>query len=439
MSTRRKAPLPAPRLDYATVRRLSRDLAAPLSAEDCAVQSMPDASPVKWHLAHTSWFFETVLLARRAGYKPFDPAFAFLFNSYYESAGPRHPRPRRGMLTRPSLDRVLAYRDHVDVAMAQLLADASDEELALVELGLNHEQQHQELILTDLKHLLSHNPLQPAYVEPGATLRVHPRSNAGGPLRWIERGGGLAEIGAGTQVFAFDNERPRHEVELEAFEIDLTPVTNAAYIDYMGETGAEPPMYWERDGDGWVRTAMGITTPVDPRRAVVHVSWHEADAYARWAGKRLPTEFEWEAAAPQLDGVGGAWEWTSSDFRAYPGFEAFPYEEYSKVFFGDEYKVLRGASWATGRRRAGRDDPPGPLQSIRRQRTFVAAVRAATTPTLCVSSGTPRVSLTSETATSEMIVMISTYTPIDHELPVFFSSSSAMSGANAPPRIAPSA
>ena len=180
----------------------------------------------------------------------------------------------------------------------------------------------------------------------------HSRQGSAGRAREPERSrlhveAGAHEIGAPARGFAYDNERPRHAVELAAFEIDRTPVTNAAYMRYMGETGAEAPMYWEREGEGWVRTAMGLRLPVDPAQPVVHVSWDEADAFARWAGKRLPTEFEWEAAAPRLEGVGGAWEWTSSDFLAYPGFEAFPYEEYSQVFFGDEYKVLRGASWAT--------------------------------------------------------------------------------------------
>jgi iron(II)-dependent oxidoreductase len=204
-----------------------------------------------------------------------------------------------------------------------------------------HELQHQETMLQLLQML--DVPYRPAEADPEPFAPAPVSADAGTIL--VEAG--TYEIGAPDRGFAYDNERPRHAVELAAFEIDRTPVTNATYIEYMGETGAEPPMYWTRDGDGWARTAMGVNMPVDPARPVVHVSHEEAEAFARWAGKRLPTEFEWEAACPHLEGVGGVWEWTSSDFLAYPGFEAFPYDEYSKVFFGDGYKVLRGASWAT--------------------------------------------------------------------------------------------
>jgi iron(II)-dependent oxidoreductase len=186
-------------------------------------------------------------------------------------------------------------------------------------------------------------PYRPAEANPDAFAPAPVERDPGR----VRVAAGTYEIGALERGFAYDNERPRHTVELPAFEIDRTPVTNGAYVEYMGETGAEPPMYWEREGDAWVRTAMGLRLPVDPARPVVHVSWDEADAFARWAGKRLPTEFEWEAARPRLDGVGGAWEWTSSDFVAYPGFAAFPYKEYSEEFFGGGYKVLRGASWTT--------------------------------------------------------------------------------------------
>jgi iron(II)-dependent oxidoreductase len=204
-----------------------------------------------------------------------------------------------------------------------------------------HELQHQETMLQLLQML--DVPYRPAEAEPDRFAPT-PIGEEGGTVR-VEAG--TYEVGAPDRGFAYDNERSRHPVELAAFEIDLTPVTNAAYIAYVEETGAEPPMYWERDGSGWVRTAMGIRVPVDPARPVVHVSHREAEAFARWAGRRLPSEFEWEAAAPRLEGVGAAWEWTSSDFLAYPGFEAFPYKEYSEVFFGAAYKVLRGASWAT--------------------------------------------------------------------------------------------
>jgi iron(II)-dependent oxidoreductase len=222
-------------------------------------------------------------------------------------------------------------------------ADAEDPLLRegfVYEMLVAHELQHQETMLQLLQML--DVPYGPAEVDPDA-FAPRPVGEAG----TIRVEAGAHTIGAPAHGFAYDNERPAHTVELPAFEIDRTPVANATYMAYMGETGADPPMYWERDGDGWARTAMGITTPVDPARPVIHVSSHEADAFARWAGKRLPTEFEWEAAHPRLEGTGGVWEWTSSDFLAYPGFEAFPYEEYSKVFFGDEYKVLRGSSWAT--------------------------------------------------------------------------------------------
>jgi gamma-glutamyl hercynylcysteine S-oxide synthase len=210
------------------------------------------------------------------------------------------------------------------------------------EMLVAHELQHQETMLQLLQMLDA--PYRPAEADPRQFVPAPVTGDAG----TIRVEAGTYEIGALARGFAYDNERSRHTVELPAFEIDLTPVTNAAYIDHMRETDAEPPMYWEREGDGWVRTAMGIRVPVDPDQPVVHVSWEEADAFARRAGRRLPTEFEWEAARPQLEGTGGAWEWTSSDFLAYPGFEAFPYKEYSEVFFGDGYKVLRGASWATG-------------------------------------------------------------------------------------------
>jgi iron(II)-dependent oxidoreductase len=236
-------------------------------------------------------------------------------------------------------ERTLEVLGEVDIG-----PDADDPLLRegfVYEMLIAHELQHQETMLQLLQMLdVSYRP---AEADPERFGPPPVDGDAGTVL--VEAG--TYEIGASDRGFAYDNERPRHTVELAAFEIDRTPLTNSPYIAYMEETGAEPPMYWERDGSGWVCTAMGVRVPVDPARPVVHVSWEEADAYARWAGKRLPSEFEWEAAAPRLGGVGGVWEWTSSDFLAYPGFAAFPYEEYSKVFFGDTYKVLRGASWAT--------------------------------------------------------------------------------------------
>jgi iron(II)-dependent oxidoreductase len=236
-------------------------------------------------------------------------------------------------------ERTLAVLDEVDIG-----PDAEDPLLRegfVYEMLVAHELQHQETMMQLIQMLDA--PYRPAEANPDAFGPAPVERDAG----TIQVAVGACEIGAPERGFAYDNERPRHTVEVPAFEIDRTPVTNAAYLEYMGETGAEPPMYWERDGDAWVRTAMGLRLPVDPARPVVHVSWDEADAFARWAGKRLPTEFEWEAARPRLDGVGGAWEWTSSDFVGYPGFAAFPYKEYSEEFFGDGHKVLRGASWTT--------------------------------------------------------------------------------------------
>jgi iron(II)-dependent oxidoreductase len=301
-------------------------------------------SPLAWDLGHIA-NFEELWLVQTVGGRP--PLHGDL-GQYYDAI--ENPRRKRGELPILHDAQLRAYMSEVRERTLEVLdgvsigPDAEDPLLRegfVYEMLVAHELQHQETMLQLLQMLdapyrpaeADRERFEPARVEaPGGTVRIE---------------AGTYEIGAPATGFAYDNERPRHEVQLKSFEIDRTAVTNSSYIEYMEETGAEPPMYWERDGHGWVRTAMGIRTPVDPMRPVVHVSWHEAEAYARWAGKRLPTEFEWEAASPHLGGVGGAWEWTSSDFRAYPGFTAFPYEEYSQVFFGDEYKVLRGASWAT--------------------------------------------------------------------------------------------
>ena len=301
-------------------------------------------SPLAWDLGHIANFEELWLVQTVGGRKPLHGELG----QYYDAI--ENPRRERGEL--PILhdaelraymaevrERTLAVLDEVDIG-----PDAEDPLLRegfVYEMLVAHELQHQETMMQLIQMLDA--PYRPAEANPDA-FGPAPVERDAGTVR-VEAG--TYEIGAPERGFAYDNERPRHTVELPAFEIDRTPVTNAAYLEYMGETGAEPPMYWERDGDAWVRTAMGLRLPVDPARPVVHVSWDEADAFARWAGKRLPTEFEWEAARPRLDGVGGAWEWTSSDFVAYPGFAAFPYKEYSEAFFGDGYKVLRGASWTT--------------------------------------------------------------------------------------------
>jgi ergothioneine biosynthesis protein EgtB len=345
--------------DYAAVRAHSLALAAPLSAEDCTIQSMPDASPVKWHLAHTSWFFETVILAERPGYKSFDPRFAFLFNSYYEALGPRHARPRRGLLTRPSLDEVLAYRAHVDAAMMEACAEESLQDT--ITLGLNHEQQHQELILTDIKHAFFQNPLLPAYGSEPAAPRA-PQD-----LAWLEHPGGLSLIGHDGAGFAFDNERPRHQVLLRPFRIASRPVSNGDYQAFIADGGYRRPEFWLSDGwarvqeEGWeaplywltddgvsetVFTLSGVQK-LDPHAPVEHVSFYEAAAYAAWAGLRLPTEFEWEAAAP-LFSHGAVWEWTRSSYDPYPGFKPFAgvAAEYNGKFMVGQM-VLRGGSCAT--------------------------------------------------------------------------------------------
>ena len=377
----------AGRIDgYSAIRGRTRALAAPLCAEDCAIQSMPDASPVKWHLAHTTWFFETfVLTPYLAGYRAFDPAYSYLFNSYYNAIGDRHPRPERGVLSRPSLDEVLAYRRHVDEAVVS----AKDLPAALVELGLHHEQQHQELILTDLKHLLSRNPLKPAYQKqwPLTPIRAQARS-------WIGFQGGVHEVGHAGDGFAFDNETPRHRVWLEDFEMASHPVTHGDFLDFVDDGGYRrpelwlsagwdlvqsrrwlAPEYWRQREGCWHTFTLHGEVPVDRNTPICHVSFVEAEAFARWAGARLPTEAEWEIAAQRspIEGnfvesgalhplalredapagtlaqaFGDVWEWTRSDYGPYPRYRpaAGAVGEYNGKFMCGQY-VLRGGSCAT--------------------------------------------------------------------------------------------
>lgn len=369
---------------YRRVRRQSQAIAEPLSAEDCCVQSMPDASPIKWHLAHTTWFFETFILERfEASFRAFHPQFRVLYNSYYEGVGDKFPRPQRGLLTRPSLDEVQAYRADVDRRML-LLVDALEadgqaagahaqlaEFMALLELGMQHEQQHQELMLTDVKHLLSINPLKPAYQElPEALL---PGALAELPLQWQRIEAGVVEIGHDGEGFCFDNERPRHRQFVEAYRCASRLVNNAeyrAFVDAGGyrdpalwlsegwewrkQLGLEHPVYWQRDGDGsWAEFTEYGLQPLEPNRAALHLSYYEADAYARWAGARLLTEAEWEHAAACLQGSGReffgvAWQWTSSSYAPYPGYAApaGAVGEYNGKFMVNQY-VLRGSSAAT--------------------------------------------------------------------------------------------
>ena len=369
---------------YRKVRGDTLALAAPLSAEDCCVQSMTEASPVKWHLGHTTWFFETFILERcEPDFRPFDARFRVLFNSYYHGVGAQHPRPQRGMLTRPDLQTVRDWRADVDARMARLLETTPPPDL--LELGLRHEQQHQELLLTDVKHLFSLNPLLPAYADAAAPAAQH----AAPPLAWHECEGGRNEIGAAGDSFRFDNETPRHAVWLEPYALGSRLVTNDEYLEFIADGGyATPqlwlsdgwdwvragarrhPCYWRRDEEGWSEFTLGGPRPLDPALPAVHVSYYEADAYARWAGARLPTEAEWECAAarvqpdgnfadgrrfhPDVAGTGlaqlygDAWEWTSSAYAPYPGFRvaAGAVGEYNGKFMVNQY-VLRGGSCAT--------------------------------------------------------------------------------------------
>ncbi|MFN7481890.1 MAG: ergothioneine biosynthesis protein EgtB [Betaproteobacteria bacterium] len=358
---------------YAAVRAHTEALVRGLSEADCQAQAMPDASPVKWHLAHTTWFFETfVLEAHEAGFRAFEPAYRVLFNSYYQAVGERHPRPQRGLVTRPGLAEVMAYRRDVDARMAALLArqgaeaGADDDLGALVELGLQHEQQHQELIATDFLHLLSLNLLQPAW-HPGPPPTAEPL-----PLHWVPFDGGLVRIGHAGEGFAFDNETPAHRVWLEPYALASRLVTQgewAAFIsaggyreprwwlaagwDWVAAHGIEAPLHWRAEGAGWTVFTPHGRHPADPHAPVRHLSLFEADAYARWAGARLPTEAEWEHAVASAPGRlaqahGTAWQWTSSAYAPYPGFR--PWDgavgEYNGKFMVDQ-TVLRGSSWAT--------------------------------------------------------------------------------------------
>jgi ergothioneine biosynthesis protein EgtB len=378
---------------FAAVRRATEALVAPLSAEDCALQSMPDCSPTKWHLAHTSWFFETFILAPNvADYQFFSPAFRVLFNSYYQTIGEQYARPRRALLTRPGLEEVLCYRRHVDEQIARLLEPSARLPEALVDalvLGLNHEQQHQELILTDIKHLFSFNPLRPRYQARSAEPAHSPVA-----LQWCQYAGGIATIGHAGNGFAFDNEGPAHKVYLQPFQLASRTVTNGEYLAFIEAGGYErpefwlsdgwnkvraegwrQPLYWEKSDGAWFSHTLNGFIPLDLNEPVCHVSHYEADAYARFAAARLPTEAEWEHAASQLDirgnfvesgrvqpaavstkqankqpqqMFGDTWEWTGSAYLPYPGFKtsAGALGEYNGKFMSNQM-VLRGGSCAT--------------------------------------------------------------------------------------------
>jgi ergothioneine biosynthesis protein EgtB len=406
------------RARFAECRARSEALAAPLLPEDQVVQSMPDVSPTKWHLAHVTWFWETFLLQPHlAGYRVFDPAYNHLFNSYYEAVGPRHPRPARGLLSRPGVAEIARYRAHVTAAMERLIAGADAATFRviapLVELGLAHEEQHQELILMDIKHVFAQNPLAPAY----RSAAPQPAS-ATPPLEWRGFASGLVEIGHDGDGFAFDNEGPRHKVWLEPFRLATRLVTNGEYLAFIADGGYhrpefwlsdgwaavqaqgwEAPLYWRRDGERWFEFTLAGLVPLDPFAPVVHVSYYEADAYARWTGRRLPSEAEWESAAADLplaghfldrgalhpsaatadrltptltlpprgggDGrgaealtteadnsllqmYGDCWEWTQSAYAPYPGFRAAAgaIGEYNGKFMSGQM-VLKGGGCVT--------------------------------------------------------------------------------------------
>ncbi len=389
---------------FLQVRSQSVALAVPLSAEDCQAQSMPDASPVKWHLAHITWFFETFILERfEAGFKAFNPAFRVLFNSYYITVGDKHPRPQRGLLTRPSLEEVKLWRTHVEERICALLSQPHDEQIdALVELGIQHEQQHQELLLTDVKHLLSCSALQPVYAKAWPLASV-----AATPAQWVGQNGGLQSMGHAGDSFMFDDETPRHQHYLAPYALMNRLVTHGEWLEFVN-SGAyrdpqwwlsagwdwvcgqsiEAPLYWRQDTNGdWTNFTLHGRVRIDPHTPIVHISYFEADAYARWKsntdqawhGARLPTEGEWEMAASMheheyiaqgnfvetralhpmpvakpreglMQMMGDVWQWTASSYSAYPGYQ--PWEgavgEYNGKFMVNQY-VLRGGSCATPR------------------------------------------------------------------------------------------
>jgi len=374
---------------FRAVRRATRELVEDLTPEDCQIQSMPDVSPTKWHLAHTTWFFETFLLRDLPGYTPFHPRYEVLFNSYYNTVGEQWSRPQRGLLSRPGLEEVLAYRDAVESRLVDALeSGALDSREGVVEVGLHHEQQHQELLLMDIQHVFAINPLRPAFRD---VLR---RPAVETPLRWHDFDRDLISIGHRGEGFGFDNEYPRHEVLSLPFRLASRLVTNAEFLafleddgytrpelwladgwDTVQEEGWTHPFYWERDADGWSEMTLGGLRRLDPHGPVVHLSYYEADAYARWAGARLPTEQEWERAVARATGPdnfvedgflhpvgleadadglhqmrGDVWEWTRSPYAPYPGYRANEgaLGEYNGKFMNNQY-VQRGGACVTPR------------------------------------------------------------------------------------------
>lgn len=386
------APSLAERL-FAT-RDRSMELAAPLTPEDMVVQAMEDASPTKWHLAHVTWFFETfVLKPYLPGYRIFDDSFNFCFNSYYESQGARHPRPKRGLLTRPSIECVMAYRAHVDEGLRTLFeqrADMAPDVARLIEIGINHEEQHQELLLSDILALFDANPLRPAYQEAADINDTEPQL----PVRWITHGGGIVKIGHSGEGYSWDNENPAHEALIHPFAIASRLTTNAEWLEFIlddgyrtpslwladgwttvNREGWNAPLYWHQSDGGWMQMSLQGSRPVSPAEPVAHLSFYEAEAFARWSGKRLPTEFEWEfaakAAGEMKNGArsgalrphrtpdtgsanapqqlfGDLWQWTASAYLPYPGYRPplGAIGEYNGKFMVSQH-VLRGSSYAT--------------------------------------------------------------------------------------------
>jgi ergothioneine biosynthesis protein EgtB len=392
--------LSPPAQRFQQVRKQTEALVQPLSAEDCQLQSMPDTSPAKWHLAHLTWFFETFVLEKfEPGFKPFNASFRVLFNSYYNGVGDKYPRPQRGLISRPSLDEVLAYRAQVDERVLKVMAatKTSHELAQLIALGLHHEQQHQELLLTDIKHALSFNPQHPAYARRWPLAGIHPQ-----PVRWHSYGGCQVSHGfdaAQDGEFAFDNETPRHAVFVAPFELASRLVTNGELLAFIADGGYQRPelwlsmgwewavkgqsrlpLYWQEQAGAYQNFTLHGLVDLDPNTPACHLSYFEADAFARWSGARLPTEFEWELAAralpetavqsgnfvensafhplPQQEAdhglpaqmLGDLWEWTQSNYNPYPGYK--PWEglvgEYNGKFMCNQF-VLRGGSCATPR------------------------------------------------------------------------------------------
>ena len=371
---------------YRATRGATETLCALLEPEDYQLQSMPDCSPPKWHLAHTAWFFETFVLAEHVpNYRPYHPHFGYLFNSYYDAVGTRWPRPARGLLSRPTVAEVYAYRHAVDEHVLTLIASADDRVLAalapVLELGANHEEQHQELLLTDLKHAFGLNPLRPAYAPPRGVAPSEPAV----PLKWEPHEPAVRKMGHGNAEFAFDNEGPVHNVFVSAFEIATRPVNNGEFLRFIEDGGYDrpewwlsdgwaarqqngwtAPLYWHREGNSWELFTLRGSRALAPDEPVCHISYYEADAFARWAGARLPTEAEWETAArsrevcgtflesgyfhPVNDGsmYGGVWVWTASPYVAYPGYRpaAGALGEYNGKFMCNQM-VLRGGSCVT--------------------------------------------------------------------------------------------